>query len=251
MKEKLINSLLEYFIKESNTSYHITSSTKENRLLLRGLINMRNPLPISDNILSLEDELLQIELSEKEIIDVEDLEEIEKNISIYLGDITTLKADAIVNAGNSYGLGCFNPNHRCIDNTIHTYAGIRLRLECNNKLKGRLLENGEILVCNGYNLPSKYVITTVGPNIYNEPTEIDKEDLSKCYENALKYAIDNNLKSIVFPSISTGLFSYSISDAKYIAYETVKKVLGNNNIKVIFNLYSESDYNEYKSLFKN
>jgi O-acetyl-ADP-ribose deacetylase (regulator of RNase III) len=192
-----------------------------------------------------------MEIREKGIIDVINLPEIEKNISLYLGDITTIKADSIVNAGNCYGLGCFNPSHRCIDNTIHTYAGIRLRLECNEKLKGKILKNSDILVCNGYNLPAKYVITTVGPEIKENVTKQDEIDLSKCYENALKYAIDNNFKSIVFPSISTGLFGYPISKAKVIAYNTVKKILKNNNIKVVFNVYSKEDYDEYKSLFTN
>jgi O-acetyl-ADP-ribose deacetylase (regulator of RNase III) len=251
MKEKLVDELLNYFINENKeySNIDIPNSYIEKRKLLRGLINLRNPKDLDNEILKLEDALLELELKEKKIIDVLKLKEEEKNISLYLGDITTLKADAIVNAGNSYGLGCFNPTHKCIDNTIHTYAGIRLRLECNKKLNGKKLNNGDILVCKGYNLPSKYVITTVGPQIYKNITKQDELDLSKCYLNALNYAIKNNFKSIVFPSISTGLFGYPINKAKLIAYQTVKKVLKNNNIKVIFNLYSEEDYNEYKYLF--
>ena len=217
--------------------------------MLHGLINLREPVDINEDILKLEDNLLKIELEEKGVVDTLNIPEIEKNISLYLGDITTLKADAIVNAGNEYGLGCFNPSHRCIDNTIHTYSGIRLRLECNKKLNGSKLSNGDILVCNGYNLPCKYVITTVGPKIYNEVTKQDEMDLSMCYKNALEYAINNKFKTIVFPSISTGLFSYPISKAKLIAYNTVKEILKNNDIKVIFNLYSKEDYDEYKNLF--
>jgi O-acetyl-ADP-ribose deacetylase (regulator of RNase III) len=253
VKEKLVDNLLNYFINENRNYCNISipNNYKEKRKLLRGLINLRNPKPLDENILTLEDKLLQLELNEKGIIDALQLPEEEKNISLYLGDITTLKTDAIVNAGNSYGLGCFNPTHNCIDNTIHTYAGIRLRLECNEKLKGKTLNNGDILVCNGYNLPAKYVITTVGPEINTNVTKQDEQDLSKCYENALKYAIDNNFKSIVFPSIGTGLFGYPINKAKIIAYETVKSLVSTNNIKVIFNVYSEEDYNEYKTLFRN
>ena len=253
MKEELIDKLLNYFINENKEYSNIDSpnNIEEKRHLLRGLINLREPIEIDDEILKLEDELLQIELKEKGIIDVLELPEIEKNISLYLGDITTLKTDTIVNAGNNYGLGCFNPTHKCIDNTIHTYAGIRLRLECNNKLKGKSLNNGDILVCSGYNLPSKYVITAVGPEIREQITKQDEIDLSNCYKNALKYAIDNNFKSIVFPSISTGLFGYPISKAKIIAYNSVKELLKDTDIKVIFNVYSKEDYNEYQKLWNN
>ncbi|MBR1385886.1 MAG: macro domain-containing protein [Bacilli bacterium] len=253
MKEELIDNLLNYFINENKeySNIDIPNNIDEKRQILRGLINLREPIEIDEEVLKLEDKLLQIELNEKGIVDVLELTEIEKNISLYLGDITTLKTDAIVNAGNNYGLGCFNPTHKCIDNTIHTYSGIRLRLECNDKLKGKTLNNGKILVCNGYNLPSKYVITTVGPEIRGQITKQDEIDLSNCYKNALKYAIDNNFKSIVFPSISTGLFGYPISKAKIIAYNSVKELLKDNDIKVIFNVYSKEDYDEYQKLWNN
>lgn len=253
MKEELIDNLLNYFINENKeySNIDIPNNIDKKRQILRGLINLREPIEIDEEVLKLEDKLLQIELNEKGIVDVLELPEIEKNISLYLGDITTLKTDAIVNAGNNYGLGCFNPTHKCIDNTIHTYSGIRLRLECNNKLKGKILNNGDILVCNGYNLPSKYVITTVGPEIRGQITKQDEIDLSNCYKNALKYAIDNNFKSIVFPSISTGLFGYPISKAKIIAYYSVKELLKDNDIKVIFNVYSKEDYDEYQKLWNN
>ena len=253
MKEEIINKLIDYLknedIKYMNLS--IPKSIEEKRIMLRGLINMRIPKEIDEAILKLEDQLLQIELSEEVVVDAIEIEEIEKNISLYLGDITTLKADAIVNAGNEYGLGCFVPNHSCIDNTIHTYSGMRLRLECEEKLQGNHIKNGDILVCKGYNLPCKYVITTVGPQIKKNITKQDEIDLSNCYKNSLEYAIKNNFKTIVFPSISTGVFAYPINKAKIIAYNTVKEILKDNDIKVIFNLYSREDYEEYRSLFKN
>lgn len=217
------------------------------------LVNIREPKKISEEILNKEDEYLKLELSDKKITDVNDLKEIEENIILWLGDITTLKCDIIVNAGNNDGLGCFNPNHMCIDNVIHTNAGMRLRLECNEILKGNKLENGNFIVCNAYNLPSKKVITTVGPQIVDNITKQNEIDLSNCYKKTLEYAIKNKYKSIAFPSISTGLFAYPISKAKIIAYNSVKEILKkyNTNIKVIFNVFSESDYNEYKQLFKN
>jgi O-acetyl-ADP-ribose deacetylase (regulator of RNase III) len=250
--EELVDALLENVLKENKnySAISIPSSYKEKRILLRGLINVREP-KINEQIFKLEDALLQLELKEKKIVDVLELPLEEKNISMYLGDITTLKADAIVNAGNAYGLGCFYPNHKCIDNAIHTFAGMRLRLECNEKLKGNILNNGDILVCQGYNLPSTYVITTVGPQVNGKVTKQDEEDLRKCYKNALDYAIEHHFQSIVFPSISTGLFAYPIKQAKMIAYQTVKEILEYSSIRVIFNVYSKEDYDEYKSLFSN
>lgn len=251
MKEEIIDKLLKYFIKEKKeySEIKIPNEVEKKRNILRGLINLREPEPLKEEILELEDHLLQIELWEKGIISTASLPEIEPNISLYFGDITTLKADGIVNAGNRVGLGCFNPTHRCIDNTIHTYAGIRLRLECQRKLKGKYLQNGEILVCKGYNLPCKHIITTVGPIVQRKVTEENEEDLKKCYKNSLEYAISHHWKTIVFPCISTGLFGYPIEKAKIIAYQTVKEMIKDKNIKVIFNVYSKEDYQEYKKMF--
>lgn len=251
-KEKLLE-IVDFLLKESNYNVEIPNSYDELKRLYKALVNTRIPNTINKEILKLEDEYLKLELKEKEITDVNTLKEIEDNIILWQGDITTLKCDCIVNAGNNQGLGCFNPNHICIDNVIHTNAGMRLRLECNDILKGSELQNGEIIVCDAYNLPSKKVITTVGPQIMGIITDKNKKDLSNCYRNSLEYAIKNEYKSITFPSISTGLFGYPISEAKYIAYNSVKETLikYDANIKVIFNVYSESDYNEYKKLFKN
>lgn len=252
MKEELITKLLDYFMSEKPeySKINIPDSIDEKRNLLRGLINLREPELISDDILKLEDALLEIELWEKGIVSTLDLEEVEKNISLYFGDITTLKADCIVNSGNNVGLGCFIPTHRCIDNAIHTYAGIRLRLECNKKLKGKLLNTGDILVCKGYNLPCNHIITVVGPQIKRDVTEANKRELKMCYEKALKYAISHHCKSIVFPCISTGIYGYPIKQAKHIAYNTVKEVVKRKKLKVIFCVYSKEDYNEYLELFK-
>lgn len=253
MKEKIVRELIDYFISENKEYQNIVipNTYKEQRTLLRGLINMRLPLSIPTEILNKEDKLLQLELQEKGITDIKDLKEIDKNIYLWLGDITTLKVDLIVNAGNNDGLGCFNPTHHCIDNTIHTFSGIRLRLECNDILKGKKLSNANIIVCNGYNLPCKKVITTVGPQIFNDITTQDEEDLENCYRNSLQYAIKNGYKSIAFPSISTGLFGYPVCEAKVIAYKVVKEFTSNNDIKVIFNVFSKEDYDEYSKLFKN
>lgn len=252
MKQEKLLSLVEFLLNENNYDIRIPDSYNELKRLYKALVNIRMPYPISEDILALEDDYLSLEIKEREITDVNTLKALEDNIILWQGDITTLKCDCIVNAGNNQGLGCFNPNHVCVDNVIHTNAGMRLRLESNDILKGKTLSNGEIIACDAYNLPSKKVITTVGPQVYKNITEQNKQELSNCYKNALEYAIKNGYKSIAFPSISTGLFGYPTEKAKYIAYNSVKEILSkyDTDIKVIFNVYSESDYNEYKQLFK-
>ena len=253
MKKELLLKLIKYLISENNYDIEAPHSYEELKKLYKALVNIRLPKPLNEDILTLEDKYLKLELHDKKITDVNDLEEIKKNIILWQGDITTLKCDVIVNAGNNDGLGCFNPSHICIDNVIHTNAGMRLRLECNDILKGNKIPNGDYIVCNAYNLPSKKVITTVGPQVFYKVTEKNELDLSNCYKKPLEYAIKNGFNSIAFPSISTGLFGFPIEKAKLIAYNSVKAVLNkyDTNIKVIFNVFSESDYNEYKSLFKN
>lgn len=251
-KEQLLLEIIKYLIKEHNFDIEIPNAYEELKKLYKALVNIRMPDPISEEILNLEDEYLCLELKGKKIVDVNTLKELEENIILWQGDITTLKCDVIVDAGNNQGLGCFNPSHICIDNVIHTNAGIRLRLECNNILKGKALLNGEIIVCDAYNLPSKKVITTVGPEVGKKITKQNEEDLSNCYKNALEFAIKSGYQSIAFPSISTGLFGYPINEAKVIAYNSVKEILSkyDTNIKVVFNVYSEEDFHEYKKLFK-
>ena len=252
-KEKLLLKIIEYLIQENNYDIEVPNSCESLKKLYKTLVNIRLPKPINEEILKLEDEYLSLELKDKKIVEASSLSEIEDNLILWQGDITILKCDVIVNAGNKDGLGCFNPSHVCVDNVIHTNAGMRLRLECNEILKGKELSAGEIIICNAYNLPSKKVITTVGPEILNEVTKQNELDLSNCYKNSLEYAIKNGYNSIAFSSISTGLFGYSINKAKIVAYNSVKEVLSKykTNIKIIFNVFSESDYNEYRKLFKN
>lgn len=250
-REEIVNKLVNYFMGEDEgyCNIGIPSTYEDKRYLLKGLINMRGPYQLSEDILSLEDELLNLEQEDEELVDIDDLSIVDKNIYLWRGDITTIKSDIIVNAGNNAGLGCFDPTHTCIDNVIHTHAGIRLRLECDKVLDGGFIENGDFIICDSYNLPCKKVITTVGPCINGLVSDKDRIELSNCYKNSLKYAIDNGYKSIVYPCISTGLFSFPISEAKVIAYQSVKEVIGNNDIKVIFNVFSERDYNEYREMF--
>lgn len=177
-------------------------------------------------------------------------------ICLWQGDITTLKIEAIVNAGNSQGLGCFIPCHKCIDNSIHSASGVQLRLECYNKMKEiGILETGKAFITKGYNLPSKYVIHTVGPIIYEKVSEKDIKDLRNCYINSLELARKNNIREIAFCSISTGEFRFPKDQASKIAIATIDKFLDRYSDefqKIVFNVFTEEDYNIYlKNLGEN
>lgn len=248
--ENKLDYLNEYLLKEINQTYDKSLPLNLKEKLYKTLVNIRNPREISNDFIQVQNEYLKEKLKEKGVINIDRLSSIEKNIYLYLGDITRINSDLIVNAGNSEGLGCFNPNHKCIDNVIHTNAGVLLRNECNEILKGNLIETGNIIVCDSYNLPCKKIITTVGPITNGYPTKEDEILLSNCYKNCMEYAIKNNYKSITFPSISTGLYAFPISKAKVIAYNIVKKYTDKYDIKVIFDVYSKGDYDEYRKLFK-
>lgn len=253
MKESLIDRLLMYFIKEDPRYEDVVlpKSLEEKRLLLRGMINVREPHEIPEEILSLEDQLLQTELQEKKITDVSTFP---NQVTVWKGDITTLKCDAIVNACNAYLLGCFIPNHHCIDNQIHTYAGIRMRLTCNEIMQGKTLLNGEVVVTPGYNLPCKYVFQTVGPQIQHEVTLKDKEDLKACYLHSLEEASKKKLKSIAFPCISTGVYGFPKKLACKIAVQTTLDYLRHHQTsieKVVFNVFTEEDEYYYEQICKN
>ena len=217
--------------------------------LYRALRNIRNPKPISEEYLKIQDEYLKEEIKNKGIIDEKDIAFDKDIISIWQGDITTLKCDVIVNACNEYLLGCFNPTHRCIDNTIHSFAGMQLREECNNIMKGKTLPNEEVVLTNAYNLPSKYIIQTVGPQVDGMPSEKDKDDLRKCYYNSLELFKDKGLKTIAFPCIATGLYGFPNEEASKIAISTIKEYLKDNHNTfnhIIFNVYKDEDLEIYK-----
>lgn len=249
-KKLILNNLIKELIKETDYNVEMPNTYEDKKKLYRVLVNIRNPKD-NEALFKLEDEYLTLELKDKKIINIDDLKEVDKNIYLYQGDITLIKSDAIVNAGNSLGLGCFTPNHLCVDNAIHTFSGMRLRLECNNILNGSKLNVSDVIICNGYNLPCKYVITTVGPRVIRTITESDENKLYNCYMNSLILAKEKKLESICFSSISTGIYGYPINKAKYVALKAVKDFLKDNDIKVIFNLFSKEDYEEYERLFKN
>ncbi len=231
----------------------VPESEKGQTELLRSLFNTRLPESASDEFLEIQDAYLREEIEKKGITDLSDLNAIEKEIYLWKGDITTLKCDAIVNAANSQMLGCFCPNHGCIDNAIHTFSGVQLRLACAELMReqGHEEKTGRAKITSAYNLPCNYVIHTVGPIIYGWLRKNDKEQLMSCYRSCLELAEENNIKSIAFCCISTGEFHFPNDKAAEIAVQTVRqyKEQTHSKIEVIFNVFKESDYNIYRGLF--
>lgn len=252
MEEKRI-ILIKYLLNE-NPEYQnikIPESVEGQKTLLRSLMNIRIPSEIDKNILKIQDEYLKEVLEKKGIVELDDLKEIKKDIYLWQGDITTLKVDAIVNAANDKMTGCYYPCHNCIDNAIHTFAGMQLRLECAKLMKNKYIEpTGKAEITKAYNLPSKYVIHTVGPIIYKKVTLKDEKLLVSCYESCLKLADEYKLNSIAFCCISTGEFSFPPHLAATLAIKTVSeyKEKTKSKIKVVFNVFKESDYTIYKNL---
>lgn len=251
--EKLI-WLIKYLLNESSeyNRVEIPESTNEQFKLYRSLVNVRMPNTISEEYLSVEDEYLLEEISKKGITHVNELIPVSDDIYLWQGDITTIDTDAIVNAANSQLLGCFCPCHACIDNCIHTFAGVKLRLKCNEIMQkqGYNEPTGKAKITPAYNLPSKYVIHTVGPIISSAVTQKDNELLASCYTECLKLADEYKLKSIAFCCISTGEFRFPNDKAAEIAISTVKeyKQKTNSKIKVIFNVFKDYDYKIYGEL---
>ena len=222
--------------------------------LLRSLLNVRMPKPVSEEFLRIQDEYLQEEIAGKGITRLEDLIPVQDTLYLWQGDITTLKCDAIVNAANSGMLGCFCPNHGCIDNAIHTFAGVRLRAACAEirNRQGREEETGQAKMTPAFNLPCKFVLHTVGPIVHGSLTEKDKAYLASCYRSCLMLAEQNAIKSIAFCCISTGEFHFPNDQAARIAVQTVKeyKRQTKSKIEVIFNVFKDLDYEIYKKLLR-
>lgn len=244
----LINRLLSE--DEHYNGITIPESEAEQKRLLRSLINIRLPSPIGNDFLTIQDEYLQTAIAEKGITKLHDLTPFKDNIYLWQGDITTLECDAIVNAANSGMTGCYHPCHNCIDNCIHTFAGVRLRLKCAEmmELQGHEEPTGKAKITPAYNLPCKYVIHTVGPIVQGRLTEKHRMLLKSCYESCLELAVLNRIKSIAFCCISTGVFGFPQDKAAEIAVQTVREFLKNHVIEVIFNVFKDADYELYRQL---
>ena len=224
-----LDFLINHLISEDNrySNIVIPKDSEEKFNLFRSLVNVREPKQISNEFIKLQDDYLQERLTEINITDAYDLQAISNKLYLWQGDRTTLKCGAIVNAANSAMLGCFVPCHKCIDNAIHTFSGVQLRLECNRimKLQGHKEQTGAAKITKSYNLPCDYILHTVGPIVYGHLTDEHRKLLASCYRSCLELAESNGVKSIAFCCISTGEFHFPNDIAAQIAVETAKDYL--------------------------
>ena len=251
---------LLHFLRDENPrcrDMEIPDDGEGRRRLLRALMNVRPPWPIGGDFLEVQDAYLREETRRKGIVDAEALpvaagEPGASSLSLWRGDITTLRADAVVNAANASLLGCFVPGHGCIDNVIHTYAGVQLRLECDALMRrqGHEEPTGGAKITGAYNLPSRHVVHTVGPIVADRPTRRDRALLADCYRSCLELARSHRLASIAFCCISTGEFRFPQQEAAEIAVETVRGFLREHGagMRVIFDVFKESDHDIYRRL---
>lgn len=248
----LIQSLLNE--RPSCQKQIIPADSERQKILLRGLMNVRRPVRIGADFLQVQDAYLQDETAAKGITDIADLTPIQPGLYLWQGDITTLKCDAIVNAANPGMTGCYIPNHRCIDNAIHTFAGVELRLTCEQLMEqqGYPEPTGQAKITPAFNLPCRYVLHTVGPIISGIVTKEDKELLASCYRSCLELAAENGLESVAFCCISTGEFHFPNDLAAEIAVRTVKEFLKKQTSvkKVIFNVFKDLDKAIYEKLLR-
>ena len=247
----LINFLLDEMPREGT---YLAKFIKPESNLLRALMNIRLPKELDPEFLRAQDEYLRVMNEVKGIVNVNELDEILPGISLWQGDITRLNADAIVNAANEKLLGCFIPCHKCIDNAIHSAAGLQLRDECNKLMQaqGHDEETGRAKITRGYNLPAKHVIHTVGPIVSGKLKDSDCVLLEDCYKSCLELADENKLENIAFCCISTGEFHFPNDVAAEIAVNTVKNFLpqAQSLKKVIFNVFKDLDLEIYRRLLE-
>ena len=255
-QDERLDCMLRYLLSEwdETRGLALPADPGEKRRLWRSLVNVRPPELIDGAYLRTEDAYLQEELRRKGVTRLDDLTPVQPGLYLWQGDITTLAADAIVNAANSRMLGCFVPCHGCIDNAIHTYAGVQLRLECANIMRrqGHEEETGHAKITKGYNLPCRYVLHTVGPIIYGAVTPRDRALLASCYRSCLDLAARHGCRSVAFCCISTGEFHFPGELAAQIAIQTVQEWQRQNpdRIEVIFNVFKDSDYEIYRRLLR-
>lgn len=222
--------------------------------VFRGLVNVRDVYQPSPEYLLAEESLLQAKLAPAASPDQWQKSQLDQRIFLWQGDITRLKVDAIVNAANKNGLGCYIPNHHCIDNTIHTMAGAQVRTDIAKALNGRKLPVGKVMVTKAYNLPAKFIFHTVGPVIYKEPvSKMNQDLLAACYLNSLKEAEARGLSTIAFCSISTGEFHFPKALARDIAIQTVQDYLKETDsaLQVVFNVFLDEDVALYQKVLIN
>jgi len=239
-----IKHVIRYLLAGKYSSQQIPSDLTACQRLMRVGMNVWEPRPVSQDILDAQDAELALQRKEKGVVNIDD-----EGLQLWQGDITRLQVDAIVNAANAQALGCWSPLHNCIDNCIHSASGIQLRKACADIMQGGLLKTGEAFITQGYNLPAKHVIHTVGPIIETGiPTKEQEEQLAQCYRSCLDIAEENGLESIAFCCISTGVFHFPNERAAEIAVETVRAYPRKHVKTVVFNVFLDKDYDIYKEL---
>ena len=267
-----LKNIIMYLMADNRVSHRIPSTLEERQRMMRALmnvwssesiqaclegrvatnedeVNVWEPRPISEDFLKMQDAELQMQCEDKGVVEISDITPQTSDILLWQGDITRLKVEAIVNAANAQALGCWAPLHNCIDNCIHSAAGIQLRKECADKMQGRLLATGDAFITQGYNLPARYVIHTVGPIIPDGvPTKEQEEQLAACYRSCLDLAEKNGLESIAFCCISTGVFHFPNQRAAEIAIETVKSYPRHSLKTIVFNVFLDKDRDIYEQL---
>ncbi|MFV0438288.1 MAG: protein-ADP-ribose hydrolase [Desulfopila sp.] len=233
----------------------------ERRQLLRALMNVRPPGKVDPEYIGIQDAYLQEEIRQRGIVEINDIPTIAQayhsdrrfaeKISLWQGDITRIRADAIVNAANSRMLGCFVPCHGCIDNVIHSLAGIQLREECDELMRRQNHHEptGSAKITGGYNLPCTAVLHTVGPVVRGKVTDSDRQLLAGSYASCLRLAEERGVKSIVFCCISTGEFGFDNEQAAEVAVATVEKYLARGHMeRIVFNVFKDKDLAIYQKL---
>ena len=239
-----LRDIIMYLMDDAHVSHQIPPTFEQRQRMMRALMNVWEPRPMAEDFLQMQDAELLMQREDKGVAEVSD-----EGLTIWQGDITRLKVDAIVNAANAQALGCWAPLHNCIDNCIHSAAGIQLRKECNDIMQGRLLATGDAFITRGYNLPARHVIHTVGPIIPDGvPTKEQEEQLAQCYRSCLDLAEKNGLESIAFCCISTGVFHFPNQRAAEIAVETVKSYPRQTLKTIVFNVFLDKDRDIYQQL---
>lgn len=250
----LIEALFAEDPRTADGNIRIPSQSEDQRRLLRALMNVRPAAPVSEEVLAVQDEYLRRECQTRGITRIDDLSPVQDGLYIWQGDITTLAVDAIVNAANSGMTGCYYPNHGCIDNAIHTYAGMQLRLECDRMMKaqGHPEPTGTAKITPGFNLPAKYILHTVGPIINGPLSAQDEAALASCYRACLDLASAHGLESVAFCCISTGEFRFPNDRAAEIAVAAVRQALAaETSVKrVVFNVFKDLDRVIYEELLE-
>lgn len=253
-QQERLDWLIDYLCKERSDRICVPTSFQQKRALLRALANVRPPVPISEAFLQVQDAFLQEEARQRGIVQLKDISALYpgSKLSLWKGDITQLQVDAIVNAANSELLGCFAPGHACIDNAIHTFAGVQLRLECGKIMgaQGYPEPTGCAKITPAYNLPSRFILHTVGPIVEGALTQNHRQLLHNCYRSCLDLAEAHGIRHVAFCCISTGIFRFPNQQAAEVAVDTVTAFLKQSHqvLDVIFNVFTEQDHGIYAKL---